>query len=894
MSSPRLGRFSGGSERIVARYAVFACLWIVGSDALLSTFKGGREYPFEVTKGLLFVLVTSILLAVLVRKREERLASLSEALALSEERYRSLFENSGLPMVLVTGRGRILKANGAAVELFAPEGADLRGRRMTSFVTSDLDDFRASLERVRKGDATRFEARFASTHIGMIEATVSGAPIWLSGRPHLLLSILDETERRRDHRSVEVNRAYLHAIIEADPAGIVATDTDGKWITWNRKLRDMWSAPNSFVEGAAVEPPRDLQSIPGMALLRDPESLVASIKRTFEDPDHVVRELVSTSEEKWFEIESHPVYGPSLDYLGRAWFTRDVTDRRRLERELQETVARYRATLDSAPIAIVTVDTDGLTTTWNKGAERTFGWTAEEALGRVPPFVGEEFLHEYRANFNRVMSGSEVRGMRVDRRNKSGAVVTLRLHTVALTHADGRRVGCLAVMEDVTEREDTARRLADAISLDSLTNLVNRRSFNSALKLLLVEAERTEEQLALLYLDIDNFKSINEAFGPKVGDCLLREFGEFLHARCRPDDLVARIGGDEFAILRRHVEEPASIAEFLQSLLSGIEDASFLREHSVQVTASAGYALYPVDASSPEEFLRAAEAANHEAKRRGRNATHAFEARLTTEARRRHTVEAGLRRALAEGGFEIHYQPQVCLHSKNVLGYEGLIRWRHPERGLLMPGEFIDIAEASGLIVPMGAWVIREVGRMCATRPNGEGVAPRFSANLSAAQFADPSLLELISATVQDNAIAAGMFELEITESMLAADPERAVGIIRSLRKLGVSVAIDDFGSGYSSLQYLKRFQVDRLKIDRGFVKDLPQDETSAAIAGAVVALGRCLGMQVIAEGVETREQADHLASMGVDEGQGWLFGRPQPADAWGLGAAAGAPLLTT
>lgn len=885
----------GGPGRTVLRYALFAGLWILLSDLAGRQWSAGvGSLAFNVAKGLVFVAVTSGLLWFLLRRREDQLAAFASALASEEERYRALFENSSLPMLLATPRGRILKANAAAGAMLAPDGDDLRGRRLTSYVTSDLDAFRASLQAVREGDATRFEACLASPKEGIIEAVVSGAPIWLSGKSHLLLSIVDETARRRDQRAVDVNRAYLKAIIEADPDGIVATNTEGRWITWNRRLRDMWHVSDEFVRQATTAPVTDLHAVPGISLVREPSALFESIAQTVENPDHVVRELVETTDGKWFEIESHPVYGSALDYLGRAWFVRDVTERRRLERELKETVARYRAMFDAAPLAIITIDTKGVVTAWSKGAERTFGWLQDEALGRIPPFVTGEFEDQFRANFGQVLAGAEMRGLRVTWRHKSGALLALRLHTVPLADAEGRCSGCLAVMEDVTEREDTARRLADAVSIDPVTNLVNRRSFMAALKLLQIEAARTEESLALLYLDIDNFKGVNEAFGPKVGDRLLREFGEFLLRSCRPDDLVARLGGDEFAILRRRVEDPAAVSEFLNDVLQEATASRYLGELAHNLSASAGYALFPLDASNPEEFLRAAEAANHEAKKRGRSTARAFDARLTSEARRRHEVEAGLHKAIEDRAFELHYQPQVCLVSGRILGYEGLIRWRHPQRGLLPPGEFIDIAESSGLIVPIGKWVLREVGRMCALSNASGGSPLRFSANLSSAQFADPAIVDLVSEIIRENRIERGALEIELTESMLAADPERAVIILRALSGLGVCLAIDDFGTGYSSLQYLKRFQADRLKIDRSFVKDLPRDETSGAIARSIVALGRSLGMRIIAEGVETEQQAGFLAAIGVDEGQGWHFGKPRPADDCGFGAAGALTTVTT
>ncbi len=881
-----------GAGRLVGCYALFAGAWILVSDTILGALGAGQR--FGTIKGLAFVAVTSVLLWLLLRRREERVAMLGAALAAEEERYRLLFESSGLPMVLVSQRGRILKGNTAAAGLFSPDGADLVGRRITSFVTSDLDTFRSRLESARHDGPVRFEAALASPAAGIVEAVVSAAPIWLAGRTQLLLSFVDETARRRDQRAVEVNRSFLHAILEADPDGIVATDADGRWITWNRRIRSMWNVTDEFVSRAAKTPPRDLEAIPGISLLRDPAPLIASVSRTIEDPDHVVHELVSTIDGKWFEVESHPVYGRELDYLGRAWFARDVTELRRLERDLQDAVARYRAILDSAPLAIITFDLEGRVTSWSKGAELAFGWEAGEAIGQEAGYAGSEFEARLQEIQGFLSPGKDVRGLRITRRAKSGDLLTLRLHAVPLMDGAGARTGALVIMEDVTEREDTARKLADAMSLDPVTDLINRRSFVSALRLLQVEASRTEEQLALIYFDVDNFKGVNEAFGPKAGDRLLREFGELLKGKCRPCDLVARIGGDEFAVLRRHVEDPAEVAEYLHGILAETDGTTFLGDLSHRLTASAGYALFPMDASTPEEFLRAAETANHRAKKKGRSATQAFDARLTTEARRRIEVEAGLRRAIEEGAFVLHYQPQVCLHTGAILGFEGLIRWRHPERGILPPGEFIDIAESTGLIVPMGKWVIREVGRHCR---NGGGAAekrPRFAANLSAAQFADPALVDLVAATIRDNRIPPGLLELELTESMLAADPERAVVVLHALRDLGVSLAIDDFGSGYSSLQYLKRFQADRLKIDRGFVRDIPGDEAGAAIARSIVALGKSLGMRVLAEGIETREQADYLASIGVDEGQGWLFGRPEPPDARGLLPQSPLPVLTT
>jgi diguanylate cyclase (GGDEF)-like protein len=415
---------------------------------------------------------------------------------------------------------------------------------------------------------------------------------------------------------------------------------------------------------------------------------------------------------------------------------------------------------------------------------------------------------------------------------------------------------------------------------DALTGLPNRTLVLDRLTHALARSRRRPRGLAVLFVDLDRFKVVNDSLGHSVGDEVLVRVGQRLQEAVRPGDTVARLAGDEFVVICEDVEDERDVLRVAERVAEAVAAPIPLYGRDTILTASVGIALACEDTRA-EDLLRDADVAMYRAKERGRARMEVFDQAMRTRMLRRLEIEHALRRALQEGAFTLHYQPTVHVESGRVISVEALLRWEHSEWGLVMPGEFVPLAEETGLIVPMGKWVVEEACRqMAAWRRAQPGSADvSVSVNLSARQFADPNLVEIVSAALRESGLAPSGLWLEITESVLMEEAETTVETLRALRSLGVHLSIDDFGTGYSSLSYLKRFPVDVLKIDRSFVDGLGTDPEDEAIVTAVVRLAQALDLDVVAEGVETAEQLAELRRLGCTAVQGFYFGRPRPAD---------------
>jgi diguanylate cyclase (GGDEF)-like protein len=427
------------------------------------------------------------------------------------------------------------------------------------------------------------------------------------------------------------------------------------------------------------------------------------------------------------------------------------------------------------------------------------------------------------------------------------------------------------------QRRQAEEALRFVATHDSLTGLPNRVMFGQRLDHAITQAKRHARRLAMLFIDLDRFKIINDTLGHEFGDTLLRDVAQRLTQSVRASDTLGRLGGDEFVVLLEEVSAPMFIASVAQKLIAALAQGFPLAGKEYHVSASIGISTYPDDGQSAQELLKNADIAMYRAKQQGGNTFQFYAAEQNIHTVERLTLESGLRRALERGQLVLHYQPLLDLASGRIVGVEALVRWQHPELGLLPPARFIEIAEETGLIVPIGQWVMHSA---CATQRawREAGLPPlRMSVNLSPRQFLHARLIDDIAGVVRSNAADAAFLELEITEGMVMQDPERAVILLREIRNIGVRIAIDDFGTGHSSLAYLKRFPVDNLKIDRSFIADIPADRGDAAITQAIIGMAHSLELKVIAEGVETRSQYDFLLAQGCDEYQGYLFSRPVP-----------------
>ena len=451
---------------------------------------------------------------------------------------------------------------------------------------------------------------------------------------------------------------------------------------------------------------------------------------------------------------------------------------------------------------------------------------------------------------------------------------------IPLFKPDGSRSGLVLVGRDVTERKLAAARIQHLAHHDSLTDLPNRVLFQERLRHSLAQAKRSGWKLALMFLDLDKFKDINDTLGHHVGDMLLRAVAKRLNRCVRETDTVARLGGDEFAVILTNLDDLEGASRVAESIIAGINDPFGLDEHEVRTSTSIGITVYPDDASDADQLLKNADLAMFRSKAEGRNNYHFYVAQMDAEVRARKIIEHDLRQALGTDQLELHYQPLIEMTTRRIVGCEALLRWNHPSRGWIPPGEFIPIIERSDLIGPLGRWILH---RACVQGRDWlkAGLEPmKIAVNLSPAQFKQTqSVMTMVADILAQTGLPPDQLQLEITEGIAMQNVDATIEVLQGLRAMGVVISIDDFGTGYSSLNYLKRFPVDKLKIDRSFVVDIGLHPDNAAVVEAIVNLGHSLGTRVNVEGIETQEQLYFLQSHKVDEAQGFYFSKAVPAD---------------
>ena len=537
--------------------------------------------------------------------------------------------------------------------------------------------------------------------------------------------------------------------------------------------------------------------------------------------------------------------------------------------------------LDHIHESVLTMDMNGFIISWNKGAERLFGYSSVEAIGRNILFLYEDEDESIDDTF--LEQGGRL--MEVRRKKKSGEVFWASLSLSPLRDPHGRPIGLIAYLTDITERKLAEERIHHLAYYDALTNLPNRTLLTKLVDQALTVAQRSKLHGCMLFIDLNRFKLINDTLGRAIGDQLLCEVARRFRTVLRDQDLVARLGGDEFAIGLFDIGQHFEASMVAQKLLATLNTPFLIDGHDLRVGGSIGISVYPQDGSDAETLLRLADIAMYRAKQEGgAEGDHVafYSQDMNQGMQERMRIETGLRQALSNGELLLHYQPKFDIASSSIIGAEALVRWRHPQRGLVPPAEFIPLAEATGLVVQVGEWVLEQA---CAQAQRWQlaGLAPvRLAVNVSAREFT-ASLPGRVQATLQRYGPAPEWLELEITESTLMHNIERVIGILDQIAALGVTLSLDDFGTGYSSLSYLKRFPIDTLKIDRSFTIGIPEDANDCAIANTIISIAQQLKHKVIAEGVETAEQLEFLRQSGCDEVQGYLFSRPLEADAFEL-----------
>lgn len=542
---------------------------------------------------------------------------------------------------------------------------------------------------------------------------------------------------------------------------------------------------------------------------------------------------------------------------------------------------RAQITLNSIGDAVISADTVGNLTYMNRVAEHMTGWSRAKAIGRplteVLQIIDNDTRQITRNPVELAMQRNKAVGLSANcvLVRRDGVEIPIEDSAAPIRDRSERVVGAVIVFHDVSEARAMVLKMSHLAQHDFLTDLPNRVLLSDRLEQSISLARRRRTQLAVLFLDLDLFKNINDSMGHSMGDKLLQAVAERLVSCVRDSDTVSRQGGDEFVILLSEIEQPRDAARRAETIIAALTRSYPVDGHELSITVSVGIATYPGDSDNAGTLIKYADTAMYHAKENGRNQYRFFKPEMNNKVVERQAIETDLHGALSRQEFILHYQPKVNLETGAITGAEALIRWNHPQLGLLLPDQFIPVAEAGGLIVPIGRWVLEEACRQARRRLDA-GLDPvSISVNVSPAEFRDKDFLRGVGNTLNRTRLPPRFLEIEITENVLMQDCESSIAVLNALKALGVKLAIDDFGTGYSSLNYLKRFPIDTLKIDKSFVRDITTDTDDATIVSAVIGMGNNLNKRVSAEGVETQQQLAFLQVRHCAEGQGYHFSRP-------------------
>jgi diguanylate cyclase (GGDEF)-like protein/PAS domain S-box-containing protein len=564
---------------------------------------------------------------------------------------------------------------------------------------------------------------------------------------------------------------------------------------------------------------------------------------------------------------------------------RNMIDRKLVEEALFIEKERAQVTLNSIGDAVLSTDILGNVTYLNLAAESLTGWSREEASRRpvaeVFRIIDGTTRQPARNPMELAVQQNKAFGLTANciLIRRDGLEFAIEDSVAPIHDRRGQVTGAVIVFRDVTAARAMSLRMSHLAQHDCLTDLPNRLLLNDRITRAIASARRNGNRLAVLFLDLDRFKHINDSLGHAIGDKLLQSVTERLVARVRSSDTVSRQGGDEFVVLLSELGHPEDAAACAKKMLTALTAPHRIAEHDLHVTVSIGVSTYPEDGQDAETLLKSADTAMYQAKENGRNNFQFFRHDMNVRAAEQRFLEGSLSRALERHEFVLHYQPKINLETGAITGAEALIRWLHLGRGLIPPAQFVPIAEETGLLLPIGQWVLGEACRQARAWLDA-GLRPvPVAVNISAVEFRDKGFLEGVRAILKDTRLEPRYLELELTESVLMQHAESTASVLQALKAMGVQLAVDDFGTGYSSLSYLRRFPIDALKVDQSFVRQITADADDAIIASAVISMGKSLKLRVVAEGVETREQLAFLQDRCCDEGQGYYFSRPVVAE---------------
>ncbi|MGR8934720.1 MAG: PAS domain S-box protein [Gammaproteobacteria bacterium] len=793
-----------------------------------------------------------------------------------EQEFRALAENSPDEIIRYDRACHRIYVNPAVEKALGFRAPDLLGKTplQSSPLTPAIQDYQQQLHNViASGNAATVEL--------IMEAPKSGKQICSSVR---LVPEFDPEGRvvsvlaiGRDISELKETERQLRTLAENSPDVIARFDREGRIVYLNPAIEQNFHVPVEKLLGHSLDAIRI--DCPHADAVKDNRKLLSAALR------HVIdNSLCSTLEITLplatgayvYEVRLVPERDDNNRVASVLGLGRDITERKQAEEKLRQA----QRVFDHTTEGIMVTDANGYIVAVNRAFTVITGYTDNEALGQNPRMLKSGLQDE--RFYEKMWAALRSQGVwagEICNRRKNGDVFPEWLTISAVENEQGKATHYVAVFSDITTVKQSQEALYFLAHYDPLTQLPNRLLCKDRLTQALLHAQHNDWRLAVLFIDLDRFKNVNDSLGHGVGDELLRNVAKQMAAPLNNGDTLARVGGDEFAIILEQNASPRSAAMVANKLIDLFVQPLRSGGHDLYITASIGISLSPADGEDADTLLRHADLAMHQAKILGRNTFQFYTQELTERVNERLQLENALRRALDKEELCLFYQPQVNMHSGALLGAEALMRWRHPEWGWVSPSRFIPIAEETGLIGRIGEWALRTACRQAQNwRQDGLEV-PRIAVNLSIYQIERRNLLDIVAEILEETGLEPSRLELEITESMLMSHAEIVLSTLNGLRDLGVLLAVDDFGIGYSNLSYLKQLPLDRLKIDYSFVRDICQDPNDEAITRAIIGLGRSLGLEILAEGIERPEQHAWLLREGCRFGQGFLFGKPVPSE---------------
>jgi diguanylate cyclase (GGDEF)-like protein/PAS domain S-box-containing protein len=823
--------------------------------------------------GLVSSLAT-LLVSSLAQQRASVAAELSESLArfqhltaLSSDWYWEQDEN--LRFTHVAGR---------AVDERRVRDEELIGRTRWEVEADDVDAHarRAHDEAVTARRPFRdIVIGHAGRGAGASVVAVSGAPRFdRDGRFRGYRGIArDITLQQRAEREIAESKRFLDALIDTIPTPVLVKDEQHRYIGVNASFCQFFRNPPEQILGRTdfdFFAPHDAR----FYQQTDDEALNGRAPVAYERPYTIGGDV------RWMLVRKSALTRPDGSRVVVLVLI-DVTERRAAEEQLRVSEARFRDFAAAAGEYVWEADLEGRITYVSSRVQSVWGYSDQELMSRAPAELmppGEaERVREWLRHYTRPDgSFNDLEHMIVNRQGETRWVL---INAVGIFDATGKRIGQRGTGRDITDRKTAEARISYLATRDPLTELPNRVLFNDRLEQGIVAARRTGQSLALLFVDLDRFKNINDSLGHQVGDLLLKEVANRMHGCIRKGDTLSRLGGDEFVVTLEGLQQAEDAAQVAAKIIKALSRPCEIAGHTLNTSCSIGISIYPLDADDDRALMKNADTAMYHAKEKGRNNYQFFSPEMNVRAVERHTLETALRVALERQQFVLYYQPQVDMRSGKIVGMEALLRWQHPERGMLSPATFMAVAEESGLIEPIGQWVLRNACQRAKAWLDNGYPPLKVAVNISSRELIHPrEFARGISRILSSTGLDPRYLELEMTESLLVQNADENIAVLRKLGQDGVRIAVDDFGTGYSSLSYLRQLPIDALKIDRSFVRDIERDPEDMEIIRAIVAMAHSLGLQVTAEGVETRGQLDALTRLECDEYQGYLFSKPLPA----------------